>query len=58
MAYHGPQAHISPFPAEERLGACARLFEHLRSVTAYFLFPSWHSLLRTIITGLPPPQPA
>lgn len=44
--------------ARERLGARARLFEHLRSVTAYFLFPSWHSLLRTIITGLPPPQPA
>lgn len=44
--------------AKERLGARARLFEHLRSVTAYFLFPSWHSLLRTIITGLPPPQPA
>ena len=34
------------------------LFEHIRSVTAYFLFPSWHSLLRTIITGMPPHQPA
>lgn len=43
--------------ARERLGARARLFEHLRSITAYHLFPSWNSLLRTIITGLPPPKP-
>jgi hypothetical protein len=41
--------------ARERLGARARLFEHLRSITAYHLFPSWHSLLRTILTGVPPP---
>lgn len=43
--------------ARERLGARARLFEHVRSITAYHLFPSWHSLLRTILTGVPPPQP-
>jgi hypothetical protein len=43
--------------ARERLGARARLFEHLRSITTYHLFPSWHSLLRTILTGVPPPQP-
>ncbi len=43
--------------ARERLGARARLFEHVRSITTYHLFPSWHSLLRTIITGVPPPQP-
>ena len=41
--------------ARERLGARARLFEHLRSITAYHLFPSWHSLMRTILTGVPPP---
>jgi hypothetical protein len=35
-----------------------RLFEHLRSITAYLLFPSWNALLRTILTGVPPPQPS
>jgi divalent metal cation (Fe/Co/Zn/Cd) transporter len=43
--------------ARERLGARARLFEHIRSITAYYVFPSWHSLLRTIVTGVPPPLP-
>lgn len=43
--------------ARERLGARTRLFEHVRSITAYHLFASWHSLLRTILTGVPPPQP-
>ena len=43
--------------ARERLGARARLFEHLRSITAYLLFPSWRSLLRSIVNGRPPPQP-
>lgn len=43
--------------ARERLGARARLFEHLRSITAYHLFSSWHSLMRTILTGVPPPLP-
>ncbi len=41
-----------------RLGARARLFEHIRSITAYHLFPSWLSLMRTILTGVPPPRPA
>ncbi|MEI7605775.1 MAG: hypothetical protein WCJ64_00180, partial [Rhodospirillaceae bacterium] len=35
--------------------ARAHLFEHIRTVTAYHLFLSWHSLLRTIFTGMPPP---
>lgn len=43
--------------ARQRLGARARLFEHVRSITAYHLFPSWRSLLRTIATGVAPPQP-
>jgi hypothetical protein len=43
--------------ARERLKARARLFEHIRSITAYHLFLSWHSLLRTITTGVPPPLP-
>ena len=43
--------------ARERLKARSRLFEHIRTVTAYHLFLSWHSLLRTILTGVPPPLP-
>ena len=43
--------------ARERLKARGRLFEHIRTVTAYHLFLSWHSLLRTILTGVPPPLP-
>jgi len=40
-----------------KVGAKMRLFEHIRTVTTYFVFPSWGSLLRTIRTGRPPPQP-
>jgi len=41
----------------QKVGTKMRLFEHIRTVTAYFVFPSWGSLLRTIRTGRPPPQP-
>ena len=41
----------------QKVGAKMRLFEHIRTVTAYFVFPSWGSLLRTIRTGRPPLQP-
>lgn len=44
--------------ARERLKARARLFEHIRSITAYHLFLSWHSLIRTIVSGVPPPLPS
>ena len=40
------------------LGARTRLFEHIRTITAYLVFPSWDSLFRSIRTGLPPPQTA
>jgi len=42
--------------AKAKLGARYRLFEHIRSITAYIVFPSWNALLRTILTGVPPPQ--
>lgn len=29
---------------------------HLRTITAYIVFPSWDSLFRSIRTGMPPPQ--
>jgi hypothetical protein len=36
------------------LGARRRIFEHLRSVTAHIVFPSWNAFLRAI-AGLPAP---
>jgi hypothetical protein len=41
----------------QKVGAKMRLFEHIRTVTTYFVFLSWGSLFRTIRTGRPPPQP-
>jgi len=38
------------------LRARHRLFEHVRSITAYLVFPSWQSLMTTLITGVPPPE--
>ena len=38
------------------LGARIRLFEHIRSITGYHLFPTWESLFNMLITGIPPPQ--
>ena len=42
--------------AKQKLGARTRLFEHIRTITAYLVFPSWASLFRSIRTGVPPPQ--
>jgi len=44
--------------ARQKLGARNRLFEHIRTITAYLLFPSWYSLFRSIHSGVPPPQTA
>jgi hypothetical protein len=44
--------------AWQLLGARTRLFEHIRTITAYLVFPSWDSLFRSIRTGVPPPQTA
>lgn len=44
--------------AREKLGARTRLFAHIWSITAYHIFPSWASLMRTIISRVPPPQTA
>jgi hypothetical protein len=41
----------------QRVGARMRLFERIRNITIYLVFPSWASLLRTIRTGKPPRQP-
>lgn len=41
--------------AREAVGARARFFQDLHTITAYVLFPSWHSFMNTIITGKAPP---
>lgn len=42
--------------ARQTLGARKRLFEHMRTLTAYMVFPSWTSLMNTLVTGIPPPN--
>ena len=42
--------------ARQKLGARNRLFIHIWSITVYHVFPSWRALMRTIITGVPPPK--
>jgi hypothetical protein len=42
--------------ARQAKRARKRLFEHIRTITAYLVFPSWESLLRTIINSKPPPE--
>ena len=41
--------------ARRALGTRMRFFEHLRTVTAYHVFPSWAILMTTLVTGRPPP---
>ena len=33
-----------------------RFFEHIRTITAYLVFPSWPTLLTTLINSKPPPE--
>ena len=44
--------------ARRNLGARNRLFTHIWSITADHVFRSWHALMRTIITAVPPPRTA
>ncbi len=44
--------------ARGALGSRRRFFEHLRTITSYIVFPSWAALVRTLITGQPPPAGA
>ena len=43
--------------ARQRLGARQRLFEHLRSITAYQVFPTWTAPMTLLATGHAPPRP-
>ena len=33
-----------------------RFFEHIRTITAYLVFPDWHTLMQTLIDSKPPPD--
>ena len=44
--------------ARETLGPRRRFFEHLRTITSHLVFPTWQILIRTLITGQPPPDHA
>jgi hypothetical protein len=33
-----------------------RFFEHIRTITAYLVFPDWRSLMTTLINSKPPPE--
>jgi hypothetical protein len=42
--------------AREAKRARRRLFEHIRTITAYLVFPSWEILMTTLIKSKPPPE--
>ena len=42
--------------AREKKGTRKRLFEHIRTITAYLVFPNWTAFLETLITSKPPPE--
>ena len=33
-----------------------RFFEHIRTITAYLVFPDWQTLMQTLIDSKPPPE--
>ena len=41
--------------AREAKGSRTRFFEHVRTISAYLVFPSWCSLMNTLISCNPPP---
>ena len=43
--------------ARDVIGTRRRFFEELRTITRYLVFTDWGALIRTMITGEPPPQP-
>jgi hypothetical protein len=36
--------------------ARTRFFEHIRTITAYLVFPDWTTLMQTLIDSKPPPH--
>ncbi|MDE0270194.1 MAG: hypothetical protein OXP11_03215 [Gammaproteobacteria bacterium] len=48
---------VPPATRRQRLGARARLFERLRTLTEYRVFPDWNALIGLLATGGPVAQP-
>ena len=44
--------------ARRTLGTRRRLFDHVRTITAHVVFPSWTGPVATPVTGVPPPAAA
>jgi hypothetical protein len=42
--------------AREAKRARKRFFEHVRTITAYLVFPDWEALMTTLIKSKPPPE--
>jgi Transposase DDE domain len=42
--------------ARQAKRARKRLFEHIRTITAYLVFPDWRTLMQTLIDSKPPPE--
>lgn len=42
--------------ARQAKRARKRLFEHIRTITAYLVFPDWETLMHTLIDSKPPPE--
>jgi hypothetical protein len=42
--------------AREAKRARKRFFEHMRTITAYLVFPDWKTLMQTLIDSKPPPE--
>ncbi len=42
--------------AREAKRARKHFFEHIRTITAYLVFPDWRTLMTTLINSKPPPQ--
>jgi hypothetical protein len=42
--------------ARQAKGSRQRFFEHVRTVTAYLVFPNWDIFLQTLIASKPPPD--
>ena len=42
--------------AREAKRARKRFFEHIRTITAYLVFPDWKTLMTTLINSKPPPE--
>ena len=41
--------------ARQAVGTRKRFFQDLHAITAYVLFPSWHSFMNTVVSGKSPP---